>query len=195
MSSTRGTAEGNRGTSSGDISYDDCFDLLSNHRRRYALHYLQENGDSATLGELSDQIAAWENDIDVEDVSYDERKRVYTSLQQVHLPRMDDMEVVEFDDREGVVEFGPVAKELDIYLEIVRGRDVPWSTFYLGLASFNLLVVVAAALGVPPVAALPGIGLGVFVVTTFLIVALAHAYIHRTEMRLGEGAKPPEVDT
>jgi hypothetical protein len=194
MSSTRGTSEGNRGTSSEDISYDDCFDLLSNHRRRYALHYLKENGDAATLGELSDQIAAWENDIEVDEVSYDERKRVYTSLQQVHLPRMDDMEVVEFDDREGTVEVGPVAEELDIYLEVVQGRDIPWSTFYLGLAALNGLLIVGALLGLPLLTGLDSLALAVFVVTTFVVTSLAHAYINRTEMHLDSYEAPPEVE-
>jgi len=193
MSSTRGTSEGNRGTSSETISYDDCFDLLSNHRRRYALHYLKENGESATLGELSDQIAAWENEIEIEEVSYDERKRVYTSLQQVHLPRMDDMDVVEFDDREGVVAVGPVAEELDIYLEVVQGRDIPWSTFYLGLVGVNVLIIAAAALGLPPLAAVSALGLAVFVVTTFFVTAVSHVYITRTEMHLNDHEQPPEL--
>jgi len=178
---------------SGELSQDDRFDLLSNHRRRYALHYIKHNGDRATLGELSDQIAAWENEIDLEEVGYDERKRVYTSLQQVHLPRMDEAGVVEFDDREGAVEIGPAAADLDVYLEVVEGRDVPWSGFYLGLSGLDLLVVAAYAVGVPVVSAVPAIGLAVFVVTTFLVASLAHLYVTRTEMRLGEGEQPPEL--
>ena len=177
----------------GELSQDDRFDLLSNHRRRYALHYIKHNGDRATLGELSDQIAAWENEIDLEEVGYDERKRVYTSLQQVHLPRMDEAGVVEFDDREGAVEIGPAAADLDVYLEIVEGQDVPWSGFYLGLSGLDLLVVAAYAVGVPVVSAVPGIGLAVFVVTTFLVASLAHLYVTRTEMRLGEREQPPEL--
>lgn len=178
---------------SGELSQDDRFDLLSNHRRRYALHYIKHNGDRATLGELSDQIAAWENEIELEEVGYDERKRVYTSLQQVHLPRMDETGVVEFDDREGAVEIGPAAADLDVYLEVVEGRDVPWSGFYLGLSGLDLLVLAAYAVGVPVVSAVPAIGLAVFVVTTFLVASLAHLYVTRTEMRLGEGEQPPEL--
>jgi len=178
---------------SGELSQDDRFDLLSNHRRRYALHYIKHNGDRATLGELSDQIAAWENEIGLEEVGYDERKRVYTSLQQVHLPRMDEAGVVEFDDREGAVEIGPAAADLDVYLEVVEGRDIPWSGFYLGLSGLDLLVVAAYAVGVPVVSAVPAIGLAVFVVTTFLVASLAHLHVTRTEMRLGESERPPEL--
>lgn len=188
-----GSGDTEAGTESQTLPPDDRFDLLSNHRRRYALHYMQNNGEQATLGELSDTIAAWENGIDPEEVSYDERKRVYTSLQQVHLPRMDEAGVVEFDDREGVVEIGPAAENLDVYLEVVDSRDIPWSVFYLLLSGLNAAVVAAYAFGTPGLAGLPDIGIPVFVVTTFLVTALAHLYITRTEMRLGDDEEPPEL--
>ncbi|MEF8937844.1 MAG: hypothetical protein V5A32_07810 [Halovenus sp.] len=173
------------------ISYDECFDLLSNHRRRYVLHYLQQNGDTATLSDLAEQIAAWENGIEITDLTYDQRKRVYTSLQQVHLPRMDDAHVIEFDDREGSIEIGPAADNLDIYLEIVEGGDIPWSYLYLGLALINTVVVGAFAAGLWPVAALPGLGVPIFVTTSFLVTSVVHLYITRTEMRLGGSEEPP----
>jgi len=175
------------------ISHDDCFDLLSNHRRRYTLHYLEQNGEEAQLGELSETIAAWENEVTQSEISYDERKRVYTSLQQVHLPRMDEMGVVEFDDRQGVVRTGPVAKELDIYLEVVGEDDVPWSVFYLALAVVNAGVLGAVALGAPGTGFIPAIGWALFCVTSFFVASLAHIYFTRTEMRLGEGERPPEL--
>ncbi|PSP27857.1 hypothetical protein BRC65_03870 [Halobacteriales archaeon QH_2_65_14] len=185
---------GNAG-SSGElaISYDDCFDLLRNHRRRYTLHYLQDNDGVATLGDLSDQIAAWENDIPPEEVSYDERKRVYTSLQQVHLPRMDRMNVIEFDDREGTIELGPGANDLDVYLGLGEKDDVPWSLFYLGLAAFNLLVLGAVLLGVPSIDTLPAVMVGAFAVATFLITSLVHFYATRTELQFETSDKPPEL--
>jgi hypothetical protein len=178
-----------------DLTRDECFELLSNHRRRYTLHYLQQNGNQATLGELADQIAAWENDIPPEEVSYDQRKRVYTSLQQVHLPRMDDTGVVEFDDRDGLVEPGPAAEDLDVYLEVVQGHDIPWSVYYAALAVLNAVIVALATLGVPPFTVLPQRGLAVFVVTTFLVTAIAQVYITRTEMRLGQSQQPPNKNS
>jgi len=176
------------------LSQDDCFDLLSNHRRRYALHYLRRNEGEASLGELADTVASLENGVDRDAVSYDQRKRVYTSLQQVHLPRMDEMDVVEFDEREGAVAIGPAAEDLDIYLEVVQGRDIPWSLFYLLLGVVNAVIVGAAALGTPVLAAIPTSGWSVFVVTTFLVTSLAHVYLTRTEMRLGEGDPPDSLE-
>ena len=174
------------------LSYDDCFDLLSNHRRRYALHYLQQCGQEVALGELTDQVAAWENGVDVDAVSPAQRKRVYTSLQQVHLPRMDDLDVVAFDDEEGRVVLGPAVDDLDVYLEVVREDDIPWSAFYLSLAVVNAALVGSVLLGVSGLAAVPGVGWMLFVLTTFLVAALAHVYLARTEMRLGRGDRPPD---
>lgn len=176
------------------ISEDQGYDLLSNHRRRYALHYLQNNGQQTTLGDLSEQIAAWENEIDLAEISADERKRVYTSLQQIHLPRMDEMGAVEYDDRAGVVELGPAAEELDVYMEVVRGRDVPWSLVYVGLGVVNLVLLVAAWLDVSPLPAIPDIGWAIFATTTFLVTAISHYCINKREMMLGTDGPPPEVD-
>lgn len=175
------------------ISHDECFELLSNHRRRYTLHYLQQNGNTTTLSDLSEQVAAWENETTIDEISYDERKRVYTSLQQVHLPRMNDANVVEFDDREGTVSIGPRAENLDIYLEVVEGGDIPWSLFYFGLSALSVGIIGAFALGVWPVTLLPALGLAVFVATSFTVASMAHLYVTRTEMQLGENEEPPSL--
>jgi len=178
------------------IRRDELFDLLSNHRRRYVLHDLQHRDDRVELGDLSERVAAWENGTDFHEVSADQRKRVYTSLQQVHLPRMAEAEVVEFDDRAGVVDLGPAAEDLDVYMEIVEGRDLPWSQYYLFLAVANAAVLAAGYVGIPPFTALHGAGVltGAFAVTAFTISAAMHAFYGRTEMHLGTGDKPTEVE-
>ena len=173
-----------------DIPHDEAFDLLSNHRRRYALHYLQRERTRVDLGELAVQIAAWENETRVRDVSSAERKRVYTALQQIHLPRMDEAGVVEFDDRAGTVTLGPAAEDLDFYLEVVDRRDLPWSQYYLLLAVANAALLVGALVWGTPVSSGAA---GAFAVTTFALSALVHAYYGRTEMQLGASEEPQEV--
>lgn len=194
MSATKETVGETEQDGDDTISHDECFELLSNHRRRFTLHYLQRADNGTELGELAEQVAAWENDVPQDQISYDQRKRVYTSLQQVHLPRMDNMGVVEFDDRAGTVTMGPAADELEIYMEVVEGREIPWSSFYLGLSVVNLALVGLVAAGVPGLGPLSGVGAAVFVVTTFLVAALAHLYVTRTEMRLGADGDPPGLN-
>lgn len=176
------------------LDHDDYFHLLSSHRRRYTLHYLKQNGGKAELSELAEQLAAWENKIDREAVSYDQRKRVYTSLQQVHLPEMDDLRVVTFDDQAGAVSLTAPAEDLDIYFEIVGQQDIPWSSFYLLLVVANVAILGVGVLGVGPLAAVPDIGWSLFVLTTFAVVSLAHVYVTVTEMSLNRQDQPPELD-
>ena len=173
------------------LSTDDVFGLLSNHRRRFALHHLKQNGEHADLGELAERVAAWENGTAVEEVSSAERKRVYTSLQQFHLPKLDDKQVVEFDERAGEVELTEHADDLDVYLEVIESDDVPWSQYYLGLTAVNAILVAGAVVDLSPLTLVPDIGWAVFVLTTFALSAALHTYYGLSEMRLGESGDPP----
>jgi hypothetical protein len=175
-----------------NVTTDDAFELLSNHRRRFALHHLKYNGPSAELGELADQIASWETGQPVPGVGSDERKRVYTSLQQFHLPKLEENGIIEYDDRAGTVELTESAEDLDVYLEVVQGRDSPWSQYYLWLAGVNAGLIAAVFAGAWPLTVLPDIAWAVFVVVTFVISALFHLY-HTSEMRLGSAEEPPEL--
>jgi len=181
-------------TGVGGVSHDQGFRLLSNHRRRYVLYYLHERGRRAELGELAEVVAAWENEVPISEVSSADRKRAYTSLQQVHLPRMDGLGVVEFDDREGTVRLGPASDELDVYMAVVTRDDVAWSEFYLGLSALNVALLAAAGADLFPLTAFPDIAWGAFAATTVLAVAIVHTYYDRTEMRLGSTDRPAELD-
>jgi len=174
------------------LSRDDAFEMLSNRRRRYVLHYLQETGDTE-LSDLAEQVAAWENDSSVPELSASERKTVYTSLQQFHLPKMDDTGVVEFDRRDGAVELTEAASGLDIYLEVVDEYDIPWSVYYLGFSLVGLTMVGLSWLGVAPFAAIPYVGWTVFLLAALLVSSVSHFALSR-RMRLGDGETPPEVD-
>jgi DNA-binding transcriptional ArsR family regulator len=174
------------------VSTDEIFELLSNKRRRFTLHYLKHGDERAELGELSEYVASWENETTVQEVDSAARKRVYTSLQSHHLPKMDELGIVDYDDRAGVVELDESADDLDVYLEVVEGRDVPWSQYYLGLAAVDAGLVAAAAVNAWPFGALPDVAWAAFVVTTLLVSAAVHMY-HDSTQRLGEHEKPPEI--
>lgn len=178
---------------SGRLDEDELFGVLSNRRRRYAVHLLERQEEPVELGEMAEQIAAWENEIDRWEVDHKQRKRVYTALQQIHLPRMDDVGIVSFDDRGGIVEPTPEMDDINVYVDAVRERDVPWSGYYIGLCVIGLIVLVAAWMGVWPLADLPDLAVGLFVVVTVGVFAVAHAiYMHRYQ--LGATEKPPELE-
>lgn len=105
------------------LTKDEIFSLLSVERRRQTLEMLRRTDHGTTLSELAEQIAADENDVPVDLVSSDQRKRVYIALYQSHLPKLDDAGVVEFEDNRGTVELAANAVELFPYLDL----DPEWT--------------------------------------------------------------------
>jgi len=97
---------------------DVIFGLLSVERRRLVLKYLADNEGSATVSDIAEQIAAIENDTEIGLISSQQRKRVYVGLHQCHLPKLDDADVINYDEPRGTVESRPNAKQLYPYLAI-----------------------------------------------------------------------------
>lgn len=174
------------------LTQETAFEMLSCRRRRDVLHYLkQRDGEPATLRTLSVQLAAWENDVDPERVTYTQRMRVYTALRQSHLPKMDRAGVVEFDADAGTVTLTDEASELEVYLDVVPHDEIPWSKYYLGLGVLSAGLVAVTWLGVFPFSLLP-CPLTAAVTTALLTAsALAH-WRHDVEMKLGGKGDPPE---
>ncbi len=104
---------------------DVLFDILSVSRRREVLKYLDENEGEATLGPLAEHVAAIENDVTVAELSADQRKRVYVALYQVHLPKMDDAGIIDYDKSRGTIELGRPARQVFpyLYLDPTTARD------------------------------------------------------------------------
>jgi len=171
------------------LSKDTIFSMLSNQRRRYVLYYLNQYPGTVSLRDLAERIAAWENDVAVADLDYKQRKRVYTSLHQTHLPKLDEAEIVEYDRDDGTITLADGAADLDVYLELVGEHDVPWSDFYLGLSAVASLVVLAAWLDVYPFTVLPGLALAAGVVVLFAVFAGVHAHLARRN-HVGGGDAP-----
>lgn len=172
------------------IDRNDLFHILRNQRRRFALHHLKHRENAVDVGDLATQIAAWENEVSVEQVTSKQRRRVYNALQQTHVPELEETGLVEVDRRE--VELTDRVEELDIYLEVVPRRDIPWSEYYLALGGGSLAFLSAVGLGVGPFAVIPGAAAGVFVTVAFLVSACANYYFQHQSL-LGGHERPPEL--
>mgnify|MGYP000371510268 CR=1 FL=1 len=195
MSGQRGKSRGNdegetvETTDRHKPTEQEVFDILSNRRRRYALYALL-NDESATIGSLAEQIAAWENDCTIEDVTPTERKRVYTALQQSHLPKLERVGLINFDTETGRVSLTDTVGEMDIYLEVVGDEQLSWDQFYLGLSTLSVGIVAALWLNLPlfrSVSPLLWLTLVVGLITTS---ALVHNY---RSAGLEAASEPPEV--
>jgi hypothetical protein len=97
---------------------DEIFHLLQNQRRRQVLRRLRDVEDRVAMADLAEQVAAWEHDTTVEALTSTERQRVYIALYQRHLPKLDDMDVIDYNQSRGVVEPRPRAASVTSYLEL-----------------------------------------------------------------------------
>ncbi|MFB6107527.1 MAG: hypothetical protein ABEJ82_01640 [Haloplanus sp.] len=167
----------------------EIFDVLSNRRRRYTLYALTRD-DGSTIGSLAEQVAAWENDSEIADVTPAERKRVYTALQQSHLPKLERTGMVTFDPESGRVEPTGAVDDIDIYLEIVNADEIPWSQYYLFVAVIGCGLLAALWVGLPPFANVSTLVWMTLVVGLFAASALVHGYV---STRLDGPVEPPEI--
>ena len=175
------------------LTEDELFEILSNRRRRHILHELMRTEESLDIGALSQEIAACEDGLEPHEVSSSDRKRVYTALHQSHLPKLDKAGVIDFDRDRGRIEPTPALDDVEIYMDIVRGREIPWSDYYLSLTALGGLLLAAVSLDLGPLAALSLQMWGVFIVVTFGVSAIAHRYYARRN-RLGIADEPPIAD-
>lgn len=137
-----------------ELSSDEMFGILSNRRRRLVLYYLKDRGGDAELGTLATQIAAWETEQPVSNVSGTERKRVYTSLQQVHLPKIDAADIVEFDKRAGTVSATSSLAGIEFDPRPSQTTD-QWHQYYLALAGLNAAPIGLLLLDIWPAGTFP----------------------------------------
>ena len=172
------------------LTSDTVFELLSSKRRRMVLFYLRQRGEPTTVNELARQIASMENEVPAEDLTSQQQKRVYVSLYQTHLPKLDAMGVIDYDKDEGTVGLNERAADIDTYLSPASDDGYPWQMHYLAVAVASIAVLLLAALGVPGFAAVPPLLLGIGVTLAFGMIALAHYLTLRRARR----EIPPELD-
>lgn len=105
------------------LPLDIVFDILSNRRRRIILDVLASEDEPTTLGALAELIASIENGKPEASLSSKERKRVYICLLQSHLPKMDDADVIDYDEDRKTVGAGDNLESVVRYLRMEDGRD------------------------------------------------------------------------
>ncbi|MEF8779095.1 MAG: hypothetical protein V5A46_00265 [Haloferacaceae archaeon] len=119
------------GGANDELPLDLVYDILRNRRRRMVISQLQETEGELTIGDVSEYIAAVENDKPVSALRSKERKRVYISLYQSHLPKMDDAGVIAYDSDRGTVEPGPAFGVLQETLADAGADGRRWPMYYL----------------------------------------------------------------
>jgi hypothetical protein len=156
-----------------DLSRDDLFSMLRNERRREVIHYLRTHEGPVDLRDLSEYIAAIENDCEPAAVTYKQRKRVQTALYQMHLPKLAEQNIISYDRRAGRVELAAGAENCLPYLVAdADRRRHRWWRWYLLVAAVVGVPVGLAALGIRPFASVSGLGYAAVACAAFVVISV-----------------------
>jgi predicted transcriptional regulator len=149
----------------------EIHDVLRNDRRRLTLEALREEDGQSTVRDLSEVVAARETGEDPP--PRDKRQSVYVSLHQTHLPKLDELGIIEYDGDSKEVTLQQKVEEVEVYMEVVPEYGLSWAEAYFGLALLGLLTAVAAVIGVPGISS---VSLTYLVIGYFLLQLIASAY-------------------
>jgi hypothetical protein len=177
---TEATTGSPAGSAGGDAapepSREVMFDLLGNSRRRRVLRHLLAERE-ITLTDLSARIAAWENDTAVSDLTSRERKQVYSSLYQTHVPRLGEHGLVTYDADERVVRLTGDEERLRRYLEVDEPQkgtySHQWSRYFLWTAVVGSAAIAGNWLGTAPATHVGTADLYGLLLVTFMMLSVS----------------------
>lgn len=155
-----------------ELDPGEIHDVLRNDRRRLALRCLQQaEGNELPVRDLSEQVASLETGEDPAPRNI--RQSVYVSLHQTHLPKLDKLDIVEYDADAKVVALGDQMKQVEIYMEIVPRYALSYAEYYFMVGLLGMLTTIAVLLGVPGITEL---GVTVAASLFFVVVMLSATY-------------------
>lgn len=98
-------------------SVDDLFDVLTKARRRTVLTILADRQSSMGIKELATAVAAREKETAPATLSESTVHEVHVTLHHVHLPKLDDVALVDYDRDERTVETTDTTDAVPIDIE------------------------------------------------------------------------------
>lgn len=169
---------------------NELFDALGSHRNRYVLYACLQSTEPLSISAVANQVAAWEYDKPLSEVTSEEHKRVYTALQQYQLSKLERANLIEIDNMH--IECTDRARNLDLHIELVSESDVPWSGFYLGLSVISGALFGLKVLGVlPDQISYPVLAVGILL--AYLCSAVVH-YWTSSQVHFGPVDRTLEID-
>lgn len=109
--------------------------ILQNSRRVMVIKVLLELGGTACLREVVRRVATLESG-DTPDRG--QRKSVYTSIVQNHLPKMQTAGLIEYDRESDALHLLDLPRSYRYHLETVEKGDLPWCLYYLTLSTVGI---------------------------------------------------------
>ena len=157
----------------GPLSPDDRFHVLQTSRRRDAMRYLDQASEPVEVRELAEWVASREHGTDVEALDSSQRQRVYISLYQTHLPKLDEYAIVDYDKDRGTVEPTPRLAEFTEYLYPTAADEGDrWWQAYGLLAGIGAALLAGSTV---QLVAVPVLVVSVILLASLVLVTVVHA--------------------
>lgn len=156
-----------------DIAEHEVHDILRNERRRRVLEYLIQSVGKVSLRQLAEEIAAEETGRSPPPKQA--RWSVYNSLNQTHLPMLDDRDIIDYDRDRKTIELRPEVRRLNTYLKSQSIQGLSWMEYYRALCTLAMTVVVASQLDIPVLSDMDMLIWGTFVLG-FIAVSTAYQF-------------------
>lgn len=182
------------------ISERFIVEVVLNRRRRYALYYLFEHSVPVSVEDLAVQVAAWEratvsdgmaDEVTTVEAAAAHVESVYAALRENHLPHLDGLGLVTYDDRNDRVTGRIEDPTVELYVTNDPRTTVAWYKVYLALTAVSTVLVGLTQVGVLPFGDLGPHAAAGLVVALFAVVSLAYWYdVHRWRRRNED--EPPD---
>jgi len=145
-----------------------------------AIDYLRNNPNPVDVNELAENVAAEEQG--ESPPPKDARKAVYVSLHQTHLPKLDNLNIAEYNTDSKEVSLSESFRDVAIYMEVVpsQGLELSWSEYYLAIGLIGLATGFASIASAPIVSQFSATNWFVFYMVIISLSALYQTITRRS---------------
>ncbi|WP_224268644.1 DUF7344 domain-containing protein [Haloprofundus salinisoli] len=137
------------------LAETDIYGVLKNERRQHVVERLADRAETQSVRALSEHIAAIETDSNTPPRNV--RHSVYVSLCQTHIPKLDDLDIVDYDADAKDVAPGRHTQTVAAYLMDTPTDRSRHDELYLGLGVVGSALVAAGVLGAPVLSVAPSV--------------------------------------
>lgn len=136
----------------GEVAPVDIHDILSNERRQMLISILQDEEELVTARDLSERIAELETGDTPPPRNI--RQSVYVSLHQTHLPKLESLGFIEYDEGTKEVRLTDKAEEFEPYTKSERTESLSIAELFAISSILGLLLVLGSMNGIPVIGAI-----------------------------------------
>jgi len=163
-------------------------DILGDDQRRRVLILLSESGGESTIEDLAERIASLENKKPIGMLSSSEKEDIHLMLYQIHLPKLEDADLISFNKNDGDVRLTESGKSVfSKFLDQESDPTVPNSggarslRFLNTISSFIVLISGSIIVAASPTYTKEL----VYATPIFILIILSSCFLEKWQFRRG----------